>query len=269
MVKITAAVRKQPGEPVCSVSGIDVCVGDKQLLHSISLELRAGEVLALLGPNGAGKSTLLSAISGELETSSGSIEFLDKPLGDWGLKALSRLRSVLLQEHQLMFPFSTVEVVEMGRAPWHRTPAEEEDAEAIQEAIATADVTHLHSRRVPTLSGGERARVSFARVLAGRTGVVMLDEPTAALDLKHQEAVLQTVRELAAAGAAVLVVIHDLTLAAAYADRVTLLKQGRIAATGTPAEVLTTETVSAIYDTPVEVIKNPRNGDLLVLPLRG
>ncbi|MBB4071792.1 heme ABC transporter ATP-binding protein [Canibacter oris] len=257
-----------PGETVCVARDVCVAVEDKQLLKNVNLTLHAGEVLALLGPNGAGKSTLLSAISGETKLTGGSVHFLGKELKSWSLKQLARRRSVLLQEHQLLFPFKAAQVVEMGRAPWQRTPADRDDEEIIAESMQLADVTHLADRRVPSLSGGERARVSFARTLATRTNVVMLDEPTAALDLKHQEAVLETMRDLAARGNAVLVVLHDLNLAAAYADTIALLKQGEIAACGTPREILTSQRISEIYETPVEVIRHPKTGQPLVLPLR-
>ncbi len=256
------------GTAVSRASGVTLVRGNRKLLHNVSLELHAGEVVALLGPNGAGKSTLLGVLSGELEIDSGSVEFLGKPITAWSLKDLARRRGVLLQDHQLMFPFTVYEVVEMGRAPWHRTPAEQDDEVAIAEAITQADVTHLQTRQVPSLSGGERARSSFARLLAARTSVVMLDEPTAALDLKHQEKVLRMIRARAEAGDAVLVVLHDLNLASAFADRIALLKQGELVIQGRPDEVLTAETISEVYDTPVEVIPHPKTGHGIVLPLR-
>src|SRR5690606_32759688 len=135
------------------------------------------------------------------------------------LSELARRRSVLLQDNQLMFPFTVHQVVEMGRAPWRRTPLEDEDNDAISESIQAADIAHLGNRRVPSLSGGERARAAFARVMAGRTGVLMLDEPTAALALGHQESVLGLARARAEAGDAVLIVLHDLSLASAFSDR--------------------------------------------------
>ncbi|MDO4242031.1 MAG: heme ABC transporter ATP-binding protein [Microbacteriaceae bacterium] len=268
MAKFVPPQPLQAGEVACAARNITVKAGDSVLLRDISLELRAGEVLALLGPNGAGKSTLLGVLSGEISPVNGDVEFAGKPLGAWSLKELARRRGVLLQEHQLMFPFSALEVIEMGRAPWLHTPLMSEDDEAITAAAHSADVAHLTDRRVPSLSGGERARVSLARILAGRTSVVMLDEPTAALDLKHQEATLQCARDLALQGAAVLVVLHDLTLAAAYSSRIALLKDGELVASGAPAEVLTGETLSAVYDTPIEVLPHPRTGAPLVLPSR-
>lgn len=256
------------GDVVCSAESIVLKRGGRALLDSVSLEVRAGEVLALLGPNGAGKSTLLSVLSGDLTPDSGVTQFGGRALGDWSLTDLSRRRSVLLQENQLLFPFTVHQVVEMGRAPWRRTPFEDEDNEAISEAIDSADIAHLGNRRVPSLSGGERARTAFARVMAGRTGVLMLDEPTAALDLGHQEAVLGLARERAAAGDAVLVVLHDLNLAAAYSDRIALLRDGKIVACDAPDQVLTAEIVSDVYRTPVEVIPHPVTGQGIVLPKR-
>ncbi len=266
---ISLPSRVTAGDVVCAADSVVLTRGGRHLLDKVSLEVRAGEVLALLGPNGAGKSTLLSVLSGDLAPDGGAALFGGRPITDWSLIDLSRRRSVLLQENQLLFPFTVHQVVEMGRAPWRRTPLEDDDNEAIAESIAAADIAHLGNRRVPSLSGGERARTAFARVMAGRTGVLMLDEPTAALDLGHQEAVLGLARERAAAGDAVLVVLHDLNLAAAYADRIALLRDGRIAALDTPERVLTAEIVSDVYRTPVEVIPHPVTGMGIVMPRRG
>lgn len=260
--------RAAVGETVVAAERVSVVRGNRALLNAVSLEVRAGEVLALLGPNGAGKSTLLSLLSGDVTPDSGEVIFAGQPIGEWSLTELARRRSVLLQDNQLMFPFTAHQVVEMGRAPWRRTPLEDEDNEAIAEAINAADIAHLGNRRVPSLSGGERARVAFARVMAGRTGMLMLDEPTAALDLGHQEAVLSLARDRARAGDAVLVVLHDLNLASGYADRIALLREGKIVACDVPERVLTAEIVSDVYRTPVEVIHHPVSGAGIVLPVR-
>lgn len=257
------------GTIVCATESIVLERGRRKLLNNVSLEVRAGEVLSLLGPNGAGKSTLLRILSGDLAPDSGSVKFGDRDLSEWSLLDLSRRRSVLLQENQLLFPFTVHQVVEMGRAPWRRTPREDDDNEAIAEAITAADIGHLGHRRVPSLSGGERARAAFARVMAGRTGMLMLDEPTAALDLGHQEAVLGLARERAAQGDAVLIVLHDLNLAGAYSDRIALLREGEIVASGTPDEVLQAPILTDVYRTPVEVIPHPETGRGIVLPHRG
>lgn len=252
----------------CAADEVSIIRGGRKLLDRVSIDLYHGEVLALLGPNGAGKSTLLGALSGELDLDGGSVRFADRNIRDWSLKELSRRRSVLLQDHELMFPFTVYQVVEMGRAPWNRTEKESEDEVAIAEAIGLTDVEHLQTRAVPSLSGGERARASFSRVLATRTTVLMLDEPTAALDLKHQESVLKIARDRANAGDAVLVVLHDVNLASAFADRIALLKRGQLVTVGSPHDVLTSETISEVYETPVEIIRHPRTGRGIVMPLR-
>ncbi|MGR4010359.1 heme ABC transporter ATP-binding protein [Leucobacter sp. 1207-22] len=261
--------RISAGTVICATENVTLIRGGRRLLDSVNIELRAGEVLSLLGPNGAGKSTLLSLLSGDMEPDEGKVKFHGKEISDWSLLDLSRRRGVLLQDNQLLFPFTVHQVVEMGRAPWRRTDLEDEDNEAIAEGIAAADISHLGSRRVPSLSGGERARTAFARVIAGRTGMLMLDEPTAALDLKHQEAVLSLARERAQAGDAVIVVLHDLNLAAAYSDRIALLRKGKIVACDTPEQILTSEILTDVYETPVEVITHPVTGKGIVLPLRG
>lgn len=256
------------GDVVCTAESVRLVRGGRALLDDVSINLHAGEVLALLGPNGAGKSTLMSLLSGDVVPDRGSVRFGSTPITDWSLSDLSRRRGVLLQDNELLFPFTVHQVVEMGRAPWRRTEREDEDNEAISASLSATDIAHLGNRRVPSLSGGERARVAFARVIAGRTGVLLLDEPTAALDIGHQEAVLGLARERARAGDAVLVVLHDLNLAGAYADRIALLQNGQIAACGSPEEVLTADTVSRVYQTPVEVVPHPVTGRGIVLPLR-
>lgn len=261
--------RSAPGTVMCSAESVVIERGRRRLLDGVSLEVRAGEVLSLLGPNGAGKSTLLRLLSGDLTPDSGKVIFGGRELHEWSLLDLSRRRSVLLQENQLLFPFTVHQVVEMGRAPWRRTPLEDEDNEAISEAIDAADIAHLGNRRVPSLSGGESARAAFARVMAGRTGMLMLDEPTAALDIAHQEAVLSLARARAEAGDAVLVVLHDLNLAAAYSDRIALLRDGKMVACGSPDDVLDAKILSDVYRTQVEVIPHPVSGQNIVLPMRG
>ncbi|MDA3147654.1 heme ABC transporter ATP-binding protein [Leucobacter sp. UCMA 4100] len=256
------------GTPVFEAVDITVERGGRKLLDEVSIDLRAGEILALLGPNGAGKSTLMAALSGDLPPDGGEVRFTGQPLTQWNLRELSRRRSVLLQDNQVLFPFTVHQVVEMGRAPWRRTPLEDEDPEAIDWAIDAANIRHLGNRRVPTLSGGERARTAFARVIAGRTGALMLDEPTAALDLGHQEELLQLVRQRADAGDAVLIVVHDLNLAASFADRIALLSSGKLVTCGSPEAVLTESLLTEVYETPVEVIRHPVTGRGIVLPRR-
>jgi iron complex transport system ATP-binding protein len=249
------------------LDAVGVELDGRHVLDGVSLEVRAGEVLALVGPNGAGKSTLLAVLSGERRPDSGTALIDGRPLHDFAPLELARLRAVLTQDNSLSFPFRVREVLEMGRSPWARTPQLDDDDRALASAAAQADVEHLLDRRFTELSGGERARVSLARVLAQDTPIVLLDEPTAALDLRHQEDVLHVARSLATAGRAVVIVLHDLSLAGAVADRVGLLSAGRLVALGSPRDVLIASTVSEVYGVEVEVIS--RDGTLLVVPLRG
>jgi iron complex transport system ATP-binding protein len=182
---------------------------------------------------------------------------------------LARLRAVLTQENTVTFPFRVREVVEMGRSPWARTPRAEDDSAAVAAALAETEVSHLADRRYTTLSGGEKARASLSRVLAQRTGIVFLDEPTAALDLRHQEETMRRARSLAAAGAAVVVVLHELSLAGAYADRIALVSSGRLVKVGTATEVLTADLIEKVYGLEVEILIQGATGRPVVLPRRG
>ncbi len=224
-----------------------------RVLDGVTLDVRPREVLVLVGPNGAGKSTLLGVLSGERRPTRGSVTFRGRELSGIRPAELARLRSVLTQENTVSFPFRVVEVVAMGRAPWARTLEGRDDITAVAEAMDAADIRHLADRRYTSLSGGEKARVSIARVLAQKAQTIFLDEPTAALDLRHQEDVMRLARGLADAGRAVVVVLHDLSLASAYADRLALVADGRLEAIGAPAEVLTEERVERVYGLPVEL----------------
>ncbi len=205
-------------------------------------------------------------LAGDIDPSAGRVTLEDRDLGSYPARELARHRAVQLQKQGLAFGFRVSEVVRMGRTPWHRTEREDDDDRVVAEAMVRADVVELADRLYPTLSGGEQARTSFARLLAQATPVLMLDEPTAALDIRHQESLLAVAREAAEAGAGVVVVLHDLSLAAAYADRVCVLSHGSVRADGPPAEVLTAELLTEVYAYPVDVIEH--GGNLLVVPVR-
>lgn len=243
--------------------------GSRAILSDVSLDVRPGEVLALVGPNGAGKSTLLSLLAGDADPHEGAVVLWGRPYPEWPAKERARRRAVLLQANHMVFPFTSRQVIEMGRAPWIGTPEAAGDDGAIARAIEATDAGHLLERAFPTLSGGEKARVSLARVIAQEAPVVLLDEPTAALDLRHQEDVLRLARDLAGQGTAVVVVLHDLSLAGAYADVVVVLDNGRIVATGTPSEVLTPALIGAVYGLDVRVIADHDTGRPIVIPRRG
>lgn len=264
----TSSAGEQPvlTGPALRATGVEVTLGGAPILHGVDVEVGAGELVALLGPNGAGKSTLLAALAGDLRPERGDVELHGHPVASFASSELARRRTVLPQTTTVSFPFTVREVVAMGRAPWAGTDAAHDDEAVVDEALLMADVVALADRRFPTLSGGERGRVALARALAQRTPVLLLDEPTAALDLHHQQLVLQLARQRATSGDAVVVVLHDLALAAAHVDRVIVLDAGRVADVGTPAEVLRAELLSKVYAHPVEVLPHPRTGTPLVLP---
>ncbi|MFF3651299.1 heme ABC transporter ATP-binding protein [Streptomyces sp. NPDC002181] len=264
----TLPTRPAPGTAFAEAAGLRVRLGEREVLAGIGLTVRAGEVLALVGPNGAGKSTLLAALSGDLPAAGGLVRIDGRPVGDWAAPDLALRRSVLPQSAEMSFPFPVGDVVRMGRAPWAGTERADADGEAVAAAMAATEVAGFAARPFSALSGGERARVALARVLAQRAPLLLLDEPTAALDLRHQELVLRICRERAAAGDAVVVVLHDLGLAAAYADRAAVLHDGRIAVDGPPAEVFEGGLLSRVYRQPVEVLPHPRTGVPLVVPVR-
>ena len=250
-------------------TGLTVHVGEgRTILDDASIEIHSGEIHALVGPNGAGKSTLFGVLAGDVTAQAGTVEIDDQPIAQVKPRLLARERAVLLQENAVTFPFSAEQVVRMGRTPWARTPAADDDDELVAAAMAQTEVTALKARAVPSLSGGERARVALARVIAQSTGILLLDEPTAALDLKHHEDVMRLIRGRADDGIAVAIVLHDLNAALAHADRVTLLSDGRVAATGPAAEVLTAERIEQVYGQAVDVFPHPTTGVPLVVARR-
>ena len=262
--------------------GIAVQRGERQILSDIDLSLPAGQVIGVLGANGAGKSTLLAALAGELSPSAGRITLNGRPLSAWPAAELASCRAVLPQSPSLQFDLPVATVIGMGAYPHARhtrtgaprtdsrdtaQAAIAEDQRILQRVLALADVQDLYGRRYRRLSGGEQQRVHLARVLyqllLARQGhneyrVLMLDEPTASLDPRHQLHLLSAVHTLAhEENVAALVIVHDLNLAAGCCDRLLLLGQGRVAACGTPAQVLTPDTLRQVYGVEATVLPHP------------
>jgi len=267
IVRIPAVARR--GDVVLSARGIGVSFGDREILAGVDLDVRAGEVVALVGPNGAGKSTLLSVLAGDREPSAGTVLVSGAPVAAWTGIELAMRRGVLPQRSDVSFPFTVEQIVRMGREPWRNTDREDADDDVYDWAIRVTDVSTLTRREFPSLSGGEQARSALARVLAQEPGLLLLDEPTASLDISHQEQVLGVARERAALGDGVVVVLHDLGLAAAYADRVVVIHDGGVAADGRPEAVMTGALLSCVYGCAIETFPHPRTGALLVVPRRG
>ena len=239
------------------------------VLHSVSIEVAAGEMLAIVGPNGAGKSTLLKVLGGSIKPAAGSVELLGRPLDSIDRREFARTVASVGQENAVAFRFTVLEIVLMGRAPHLGAFRFESphDLEIASAALARFDLRDLAARHVQELSGGERKRVFLARALAQEPRIALLDEPTAFLDLKHVAEIFARFRELRTErGMAVVATLHDLNAAALYADRVLLLANGAAVAYGTPAEVLTAENLQRVYETEVYVGHNPSTGALIVLP---
>jgi iron complex transport system ATP-binding protein len=237
--------------------------GDRPVLHNVSLEVRAGEMVAIVGPNGAGKSTLLKILGGALTPWSGTVEVEGRPLGDYDRRALARRLALVA------FRFTVLEIVLMGRAPhlgaFHFETRH--DLEIAHAALDRFDLLGLARRPIQELSGGERKRVFLARALAQAPHVALLDEPTAFLDLKHVAEIFARFRELRIERAmAVVATLHDLNAAALHADRVLLMKDGAVAGYGTPEAVFTAGNLRAVYETEVHVGRNPATGAISVLP---
>jgi iron complex transport system ATP-binding protein len=239
--------------------------GRCRLLCNVSLEVRPGEVLALVGPNGAGKTTLLHALAGDIKPTHGEVLLGEQHLSKFTTLELAGHRAVLTQHTHLNFAFSALEVVLLGRHPHG-----DENLELARACLHHFDALHLAERLYPTLSGGEQRRVQLARVWAQLHGMqhpfLLLDEPTANLDLAHQHHTLDLARGLARGGAGVLCVLHDLNLAASYADSVAVLRDGKLRAIGSVRETLTPALILDVFGLRVVVREDPQTG-LLIVPL--
>jgi len=246
------------GLTVLEAQRVSFRISNRLILDGVSLTLMRGEVLALVGPNGAGKTTLLKLLSGELVATAGQIRLDGKELSSYAARELARRRSVLTQSSASAFPFTALDVTLMGRHP-HLGPAGETAGDVViaRAALAHAEALGFAERRYTTLSGGEQQRVNLARALAQEASIVLLDEPTTHLDPRHQHATLAIARALAAEGCAVLAILHDLNLAAMYADRVGLLVSGRLTALGEPWQVLTPERLEAAFGVRYSATRHP------------
>lgn len=245
---------------------VHVEIHGHRILRGVDLHLSPGEVTAVIGPNGAGKSTLLSVLTGDVSPTAGTVTLDGREVNQWKPHEAARVRSVMVQDSGVSFPFTVRQVVEMGRHAWRRTERAEQDGEVVEGALTTAEIAHLEARSVTVVSGGERQRTALARMLAQQARTILLDEPVSAMDIAHQERTLALCRRLAGEGAAVAVVLHDLDAAAVYGDRLVLMDHGRVVALGAPAEVCTAERLSAVYRTPIEVFT--QDGAVRVMPRR-
>jgi len=247
------------------LTDVSYLIGGATLLQGVSLAVQPGEVLVLVGPNGAGKSTLMNVISGDLVPTSGEVILDGRAIGTYRPNELALRRAVLPQQSLLQFAFTVREVVEMGRTPHDDTA--DELRQHVQRALERTEMVPFADRVYPSLSGGEKARAQLGRVLAQETPLLLLDEPTASLDIRHQQHVMHLAQDVAAEGGSVVAVIHDLNLAASTAHRIALLHRGRIVADGPPWVVMEEKRLSEVYQCPIAVSKHPILNCPLILPL--
>ncbi|MGG4392746.1 ABC transporter ATP-binding protein [Paenibacillus thiaminolyticus] len=274
--EITAKPGASSGEvrsrdPILQAEHISKSYGSRTVLNDVSLTVRTGEWVGIIGPNGSGKSTLLSLLSGADSPAGGCIELKGRSLRSYTRKALSQTMAVLLQESLPPIGYSVREVVEMGRFPyqsWFGSEAED-SGPYIDSIMERLQLTELEERPIDRLSGGQRQRVALAKLMAQSPSIVLLDEPTTYLDIRYQVQFMDVVRDWQQdCGLTVVSVLHDLNLAALYCDRLVVVHEGRIAADGTPEELMSPDVIARYFETRAAIVPHPGNGrpQLLMCP---
>jgi iron complex transport system ATP-binding protein len=243
---------------------------DFHILDSVDISLEYGEFLAIVGPNGAGKSSLLSVLANEIKSGKQNILFKDKPITAWEIQELSKHKAKFSQHNSNDIPLEVKDVVMMGRYPYFDAQPKKEDLEAMNSMMYETDVFHLKDREYNTLSGGEKQRVHLSRVLAQLQNeiahkLLFLDEPLNNLDVKHQYKALEIIKKFTQKANSAIVVLHDLNLAAQYADKILLMKSGKVSAYGTPQEVFTAENISEAYNFPCTICDHPITSNPMII----
>ena len=246
-------------------NSIDINLNNRSILKDVSLSIEQGEILSVIGPNGAGKSTLLKSLAGDIKPTSGQISYDTKNIDDINIQERAFTRSVMSQLQAIAFDFSVKEIIEMGWVSRGESLYASEFEDAVIEVVAKCGVESLINRNFNTLSGGEQRRVHFARTLlqlwrpsnSTDPKYLLLDEPTANLDLTYEVKLLNIVKKASLEGTGVMLVLHDLNLAAKFSDKIALLNKGSIVKTGTPKEVLSSDILSGIYDIDIKVEEDP------------
>ena len=255
--------------PILEARSVSLSIGDATLVDAIDLRISAGEMIAIVGPNGAGKSTLLRMLSGDLRPSRGHVELKGRDVDTYKARQLARHRAMLSQHVNVTFPFTVEEIVAMGAGDNSRAAAHR----LVDAALHEVGLERFIHRQLPTLSGGEQQRAHFARVLVQLAcgealhgpGLLLLDEPTSSLDLRHQIDLVETARRRAASGTAVVAILHDLNLAVRFADRIVVLHRGAKVADDIPERTVTDELIRTVFEIDVRVQRHS-DGTPLLLP---
>lgn len=240
------------------------------ILDEVDVSLNYGEFLAIVGPNGAGKSSLLSILANEIKQGNQKIIFKDKQISDWEVRELSMHKAKFSQHNSNEIPLQVKDVVMMGRYPYFDSQPRKEDFEAMNKHLYETDVYHLKDRDYNTLSGGEKQRVHLSRVMAQvenkiEKKLIFLDEPLNNLDVKHQYKALEIIKKFTYKENSAIVVLHDLNLAAQFADKILLMKSGKVSAYGTPEEVFTAENITGAYNFPCTICEHPVNANPMII----
>jgi iron complex transport system ATP-binding protein len=255
-----------------SASSISYQVGKKKILNNISANFYPGEFNMILGQNGSGKSTFLKIFSGEINRYSGTISYYNKNISSYKKQELAKMRAVMSQQPELSFPLTVEEVVMMGRYPHYNFNPSKKDESICDEVISRINLTAFRERNYLTLSGGEKQRVQFARVLTQiwekpEEGLryLFLDEPLTSLDIAYQQEFLQIAKQLKNNSTILIAVMHDINLASQYGDKLFFLKEGKLIASGKPLEILTETIIETVFDIKAKIISNPVTGSPLVV----
>lgn len=240
------------------------------ILDGVDISLEYGEFLAIVGPNGAGKSSLLSILANEVKYGNQTILFKNKPVCDWNIREISRHKAKFSQHNSNDIPLEVKDVIMMGRYPYFDSQPGPEDFEAVEGMMKETDVLHLKDREYNTLSGGEKQRVHLSRVMAQLQNkiahkLVFLDEPLNNLDIRHQYKALEIIKKFTRKANSAIVVLHDLNLAAQFADKILLMKSGKVSAYGTPDKVFTAENISKAYNFPCTICPHPVNSHPMII----
>lgn len=248
------------------VLGVNFSYGSRLVLQDVTMSIEKGSVVGLVGPNGSGKTTFLKCINGILKPSEGSIMIEKREIREMKLGDLAKLLGYVPQVHSSSFPFTVFDAVLLGRRPHVKWDVKPNDRDVVSKTLALMGIENLAFRQLGELSGGEKQKVIIARALAQEPRILLLDEPTSNLDIRHQLKVFAIIRSLAQTrGMAVVVSIHDLNLASRYSDKIILLHKGRIDAAGQPIEVLTPENVRVVYG--VDVAVHNHSGIPYIIPV--